>query len=171
MASQIVISVPCEEYLIRFLEKMYGPSPISFPKKSNFNTLLDVFLDRPPMNHTPVTPEDPGKFLQVELPYFEQKDIRSYNYLTAKMERAFVKEIWKFFKITFRGEIAQLLVLGLDRKDALEIFMEKYNLPQDCWDALEKDFQRYLKLRSKKKRLFKPSLNSAERQPACPATS
>ena len=42
MASDIIIQVKCEPYMIKFLETLYGPSPISFPKKSNFNALLDA---------------------------------------------------------------------------------------------------------------------------------
>jgi hypothetical protein len=168
MASDVIIRVHCEPYLVRFLETLYGTSPISFPKNSNFNMLLDVFLEKPPLGYQEFV--DGEKNLQIRLPYFEVKDIRSYNYLSPTKQRIFAKEVWKFFKITFRQEIAKCIVIGLDRKDAIELFVEKYNLSQDCWDALEKDFQRYLKLRSKK-RLFKSNLNSSVKEPVCPVVS
>ncbi|MFZ4523268.1 MAG: hypothetical protein ACOYNC_16285 [Bacteroidales bacterium] len=168
MASQIILRVKCESYLVRFLETMYGKSPISFPKKSNFNTILDVFLDRPPLDY--LEQDFGGSTLAILLPYFEQKDIRSYNYLSETKQRIFVKEIWKFFKITYRGEIAKYVVMGLDRQDSIQLFIEKYDLSHDCWDFLEKDFQRYVKMRSKH-RLFKTNINSSDRDPDCPANS
>ena len=165
MASDIIIQVKCEPYMIKFLETLYGPSPISFPKKSNFNALLDVMLGKPPFNYTQADYGD--KCLTIMLPYFENKDIRSFNYLTPRKQEAFIKEIWKFFKISYRCEIAKYVVLGLDRKDAIELFIEKYNLSLDCWDFLEKDFQRYRSLRSYHK-LFRKNKSSADKSSFCP---
>ena len=159
MASEITLRVKCEPYLVKFLETLYGKSPVSFPKKSNFNAILDVFLEKQPLEYH--EPDYGASTLIVLLPYFEQKDIRSYNYLSPIKQRIFIKEIWKFFKITYRGEIAKYVVMGLDRQDSLDLFIEKYNLSLDCWDFLEKDFQRYVKLRSKH-RLFKTNINSSD---------
>jgi hypothetical protein len=166
MPSDITIKIKCDQYLIQFLETLYGPSPIVFPVKSNFNMFLDVFLQKPPLNYQE---QDYGKnTLIVQLPYFENKDVRSYYYLTQKAQQKFVDEIWKFFKITFRREISKYIVVGLYRKDSIEMFIDKYNLSLDCWDMLEKDYQRYIKL-SWKKRLFRRNINSSVREPVYPA--
>jgi hypothetical protein len=168
MASNVIIRLECEPYLIKFLEKLYGPSPVNFPRKSNFNCILDVFLERTPPDFT--RPDFGSRNLDIHLPFFELKDVRSYNYLSPTKEKIFIKEIWKYFKITYRGDIAKYIVLGLDRKDALDLFIEKYDLSQDCWDFLEKDFQRYLKIRSKK-RLFRNKIISSVEGHVCPASS
>ncbi|MCX6282381.1 MAG: hypothetical protein NTU51_10500 [Bacteroidetes bacterium] len=105
--------------------------------------------------------------LIIRLPYFEVKDVRSYYYLSDKAQAKFVEEIYKFFKITFRREISKYIVLGLYRKDSIELFIDKYNLSLDCWDMLEKDYQRYIKL-SWKKRLFRKNKNSSVKDPVCP---
>jgi len=145
MPSQVILRLKCDQYLIRYLETLYGDQPIVFPKKSHFSKFLDVFLLQPPLDY--VETDHGENTLSILLPYFEDKDVRSYNYLTKKRQEAFINEIRKHFKITYRSEIAKSLVCGLDRQDALAIFIEKYNLSQDTWDFLEKDFQRYLKLR------------------------
>jgi len=151
--------------LIRFLETLYGPSPINFPVKSNFNMFLDVFLQKPPLDYQD---KDHGEnTLLIQLPYFEVKDVRSYYYLSDKAQAKFVEEIYKFFKITFRREISKYIVLGLFRKDSIELFIDKYNLSLDCWDMLEKDYQRYIKL-SWKKRLFRKNKNSSVKDSVCP---
>lgn len=151
--------------MIRFLETLYGPSPINFPVKSNFNMFLDVFLQKPPLDYQD---KDHGEnTLLIQLPYFEVKDVRSYYYLSDKAQAKFVEEIYKFFKITFRREISKYIVLGLFRKDSIELFIDKYNLSLDCWDMLEKDYQRYIKL-SWKKRLFRKNKNSSVKDSVCP---
>ena len=158
MPSQATTHCKCEPYLVKFLEFLYGPSPISFPRKSNFNLMLDAFLEKPPMECD--TPDQGILNLAIRLPYFDNKDIRSYNYLPPKKQEIFAKEIWKFFKIIYRNEISKCLVMGLDRKDAIGLFIEKYDLSDDCWDSLEKDYQRHLTLR-RKARLFRNKKNSA----------
>lgn len=168
MPSNIIIKVKCDVYLIRFLETLYGQSPIKFPNASNFNAILDVFLDKPPLDHVP--PYYDQETLEIQLPFFENKDVRSYNYLSPLKQRILIKEIWKYFKITFRGEVAKHIINGLEKQDAIDLFIEKYNLPVDCWDALDKDFQRYLKLRSKR-RLFRHRKNSSVSDIDCRANS
>ncbi len=165
MASQTIIRVSCEPYLIKFLETLYGPSPIVFPKNSNFNTILDVFLDKPPIDYK--EPERTEKMLEIRLPYFENKNVLFNYYLSPTKQRILIKELWKFFKITFRSEISKHIVLGLDRQDAIQIFIEKYDLSQDNCDFLEKDFQRYVKLRSYH-RLFRSKKNTSVKEVNCP---
>lgn len=168
MPSPYIIKIKCDLYLVRFLEKLYGPAPISFPKNSNFNNILDVFLEKRPFDPDLLDKQDTtGTFLELRLPFFEDKNVSSYNYLSPSKQRIFIKEVWKYFKITFRSEIARHVVLGLDRKDAIELFIEKYDLPVDTWDLLEKDFQRYIVLRRKKK-LFRTKINSSVDDPVCP---
>ncbi|HPS51725.1 MAG TPA: hypothetical protein PK892_13545 [Bacteroidales bacterium] len=76
----------------------------------------------------------------------------------------FEKRIKQFFKITFRGFINKYILLGFDRNDSIELFMEEFNIPVDCLDLLEKDYQRYLVLRRKTK-LFRNKKNSSVKEP------
>lgn len=165
MPTDIIIKVKCDAYLVRFLESLYGKSPIIFPKNSNFLNILDVFLDKPPLDF--VEPDYGEKTLKIQLMYCDAKNVLYNNYLSPLKQRIFVKEIWKLFKITFRGDIAQHLVNGLERQDAIELFIEKHNLSQDCWDQLEKDFQRYVIIR-RKRRLFRNRKNTSDKEGICP---
>jgi hypothetical protein len=158
MSSTVIIKVKCEVYLIRFLEKLFGEQPISFPRKHDFNNILDFLLAKPPMGH--VETDYGEKTLRIQLPYFEDKDIRSYNYLSAFKQGKLEARIAAYFKVVFHAEINKLLNLGFIRKDAIEIFMDEYNLPIDCLDLLEKDYSRYLTVRWKR-RLFRSNKNSS----------
>lgn len=168
MASQTIISVKCEPYLIKFLEALYGPSPITFPKNSNFNNILEYFLDKPPLDLKP--PNDEEENLAIKLQFLENKNVVYNNYLSPNRQRVLTGEINRFFRITFRMEISKMICLGLQRQDSIEIFIEKYNLSLDCWDMLEKDYQRYLKIRSYHKQ-FRMKKNPSVKSVDCPAVS
>jgi hypothetical protein len=166
MASEIIIQIECDPHLIKFFETFFKSSPVVFPRQSNFNNILDVFVDIPPLGY--IEPVYPFETLKIELPFFENKDIRSYYYLSEWKRNSFVREINKFFKITYRSEISNFVHLGLDRKDAITLFLEKYNISENSRDLLEKDFQRYLKIRSYR-RLLRKNKNSSDKRPVCPS--
>ena len=168
MPSQVVLKVKCDEYLIKFLETLYGPSPINFPKNSHFINILDLFLEKPPLNHK--QPDYGSKSLEIQLPFLEVKDVRSYNFLSETKQRIFRQELWKFFRIQFTSEISKCICLKIYRKDAIELFMEKYNLPIDSTDMLEKAYQRFVKM-PVKKRLFRNNKNSSVVDMVCPANA
>ncbi len=163
MSSPVVLKVKCEVFLIRFLEKLYGPQPIAFPKKHDFNNTLDFLLSLRPLDYK--EPDYEEKTLSILLPYFETKDVRSYNYLSDFKQRKFEKRIGLYFKIHFHTDMNKLINLGYKKKDALEIFMDEYNLPVDCQDMIEKDYSRYITTRWRmKKKLFRTNINSSDKR-------
>lgn len=171
MPSDIIIGVKCDAYLVRFAVTMYGNLPVNFPKNSHFLNILDVFLEKPPLDFQ--QPDYGVETLWIRLPYFETKNVVYNNYLSPLKQRIFVKELRKYFKITFRSEVAQHIVNGIEKQDALELFIEKYNLSQDCWDFLQKDFYRYVNLRYKR-RLFRNRKKTSVKDlvsPTIPASS
>jgi hypothetical protein len=162
MSSPVIVTVKCQVYLIRFLEKLYGDQPISFPRRHEFNSMLDFFLSIPP---SPFVEPDYGEMsLRIALPFFENKDIRSYNYLSDLKQQKFEKRINEFFKIHFHSSMDKHINLGFVRKDSIELFMDEYNLPADCIDLLDKDYARYVTIRWKR-RLFRNKKNSAVKRP------
>jgi hypothetical protein len=158
MPSDIIIRVKCDAYLVRFAVSLYGNLPINFPKNSHFLNLLEIFIEKKPLDFK--EPDYGNNMLWIQLPYFENKNIVFNNYLSPVKQQTFVNELRKYFKITFRKEVAQLIVHGIEKQDAINIFIEKYNLSQDCWDFLQKDFYRYLNLRDKR-RLFRTKKNTS----------
>lgn len=144
MEEPIVVKIRSKPHLTRFLEALYGPQPISFPRRSNFNLLLNEFVEKPVPLHEPCTEDH---CVLVSLPTFEDKDIRSYNFISEKRQRIFMQVVYRKFKITFRTEISKSIMIGLQKQQALELFIEKYNLSLDCWEMLDKDYRRYLILR------------------------
>lgn len=159
MSSPVILKVKCRTYLIRFLEHTFGPQPIAFPRKHDFNNILDFLLAKPPLDYH--EPDYGEETLEIKLPYFEDKDVRSYNYLSAFKQDKFEARIAQYFKIVYHAEINKYINLAFLRKDAIELFMDEYNLPVDCIDMLEKDYSRYLTIRWKRK-LFRNNKSSSD---------
>jgi len=145
MPSPISITVRCAPHLVRFMEKLYGPQPITFPRKDIFSLLLNFLIEREPDN---VSNYEPGaETLEILLPYFEDKNVL-YNYnLSALKESIFVAKIDERFRLAFNDEMNKSTLVGINKIDSVHLFMEKYNLSEDCVDMLLKSYQRYIKLK------------------------
>jgi len=168
MPSPVTIKIKCSIPLIEFMEGNFGPMPIVFPRKCDFTDMLDYLLEIPPLDFHE---RDWGKeTLVLQLPYFDDKNIFSYNYLSRLKQEMFVKRIHQFLKITFRGEMNKMIMLGFEKKDSIEMFMDKYSMGPDSTDMLEKDYQRYIKLRWKKRTLFRMDKNLSVKEANCPAS-
>jgi len=151
MPSDLIIKVKCPVYLIRFQESFFGiplGEPICYSKRHHFSEVLDHFLTKPPKDYYEL-PNYGEETLQIKLPYFEDKDVRSYFYLSNTKQKTFVWHIWAFYRVTARTELTKLILLKCQKQDCVSIFMEKYNLPENSRGMVEKDYQRYLKLTSK----------------------
>lgn len=148
MPSPMTISIRIQPYLVDFLESIYGSQPIVFPRKDNFNRILNKFLDREPARSSNYRRGDTN--LEIKLPYFENKDVM-YNFnLTTCQERILVNKIEDMFKLSFRDEIDQYLLLDIPRIDAIHLFMDNHKIREDAIEMLKKDYQRFRDSRYKK---------------------
>jgi hypothetical protein len=166
MGSPITVKIKCRNYLIQFLYGKYGPPPVAFPKKNDFNNLLEYLLDVPPLDFREI--EDAPDVLLVQVPFFEYKNVTGHYYLSGKKQIIFSKRVYQYFKIVFRAEINAAILQAINKKDAIEVFQEKYNMTPDSTDALEKDYQRYIEIRCRQ-RLFRKNKNSSDKGIICPA--
>ena len=147
MSDQIIININCPKYLICFLQKHYGTPPIKFPPMSDPNRLLGMLIAVAPLNYVQ---KDYGEnTLSVVLPQFRYKDIQVYHYLSCRKQLLFVKYIHGWFKVNFHIEMNKLITMGYQRKESLYLFMDSYDMPESCFDALLKDYNRYMVARSK----------------------
>lgn len=145
MPSPISISVRCAPHLVQFMTSIYGPQPINFPRKDNFSLLLNFLLEKEPMNYCNF--ESDLKELKILLPYFDDKNVL-YNYiLTPLKEAIFINKIDERFNLAFIDEMNKSTLLGINKIDSVHLFMDKYNLSEDCIDMLLKKYQRYIKVK------------------------
>lgn len=141
MPSPITISIRVQPYLVDFMVSIYGPQPIEFPRKDNFNRILNVFLDKEPESKSHYNPTETN--LDILLPYFEDKNVLYNFHLSSVQKRILVRKIEDKFRLSFRDEVDQYLLLGFTRIEAIYFFMEKYNIREESIEMLKKDYHRF----------------------------
>jgi len=149
MPSPMTISIRIQPYLVDFLTKVYGPQPIAFPRKDNFNRILNKFMDREPATYSSYHRSDTN--LEIQLPYFEDKNVLSNFSLSPVQHSILVAKIEDMFKLTYRDEIDQCLLLGIKKIKAIHLFMEKYEIREQSVDMLLKDYHRFRNCRYQNK--------------------
>lgn len=148
MKDRITVKIPMEPYLKAFLVSVYKQEPLYFPKRDRLNDLLSLLLARTPKEFVPRDPHPP--YAEVVLPYFENLNIMSYNYLSEASQRAFTRRVRKIFWCSFEDFMDECFRQDLGRNESVNLFIEKYNLPLDTniEDMLRKEIYR-------SKRIFK----------------
>lgn len=144
--SNPILKVRCDLYLIRYLETLYGSQPIRFPNGNKFNTFIHFNL-RMPNSYTQES--DYGEeTLLLEIPDFKSYDVNKYCSFSERVQEIFQEQIRSHFSLTFETEMTHILLMQVRRrrKHAIELWMIKYNIPEESWDMLQKKFQRYLPL-------------------------
>jgi hypothetical protein len=152
MPSDVIIKMKCPAYLIHFLEKLYGDMPIVFPRNDDLSNTLDHLLDRPPKDYQEDSNYD--GMLLIQLNYFEDKDVRKNWYLPERSQIYFIQRVNRYFKLKFRDDVNKSRLYGYERKQSIEIFIDKFELNDDCgiYDLLEKDYRRYYEFKYGKRR-------------------
>ncbi|MFZ4546820.1 MAG: hypothetical protein ACOYN4_05275 [Bacteroidales bacterium] len=169
MPSPISITVHCAPHLVRFMVAVYGPQPLQFPRKDNFSMLLNYLLEKESDAETTVDPHD--EKLEIQLPYFENKNVL-YNYvLTPMKESIFINKIDERFRLSFNDEMNRATLVGISKIDSVHLFMDSYNMPEDCIDMLLKSYQRYIKLKRYHRLSQKNKKISSVKGEYCPAVS
>ena len=132
MKKRLTIKIKMEEHLISFLYSVYQPTKtqeaLFLPSRDRLNKLLSLLLTRPPSEQTP--PEE-GTYLELVIPYFEKININSINHISIRAQKTFARSVKKIYTIQFFEFIDDCLISGFEKIDAVNLFIEKYNLPDD----------------------------------------
>lgn len=137
----MTIWIRIQPHLVDFLTAVYGPQPVAFPRKDNFNRILNKFMDKDPATYSSYHRSDTN--FEIQLPYFEDKNVLSNFSLSPVQHTILVAKIENMFKLTYRDEIDQYLLLGLKKIEAIHLFMEKYKISEESIDMLLKDYHRF----------------------------
>lgn len=166
MPSPITISIRVQPYLVDFITSLFGPQPISFPRKHNFNRMLNLFLEKEQPAFSNYRRGETN--LEIQLPYFEDKNVLSNFSISPVQERVLVSKMEDLFKLTFRDEMDQWLLLGVTKIEAIHLFIDKHQLKEDSVDMLLKDYQRFRDCKYKKKASLKKKKILSVKSAFCP---
>lgn len=143
-----------EQHLVDFLYAVYQPNqknePLFIIKRDRLNKLLSLLLSKPPPEYNPFK-KTKEPYLELILPYFEKLNINTYYYLSHRSQRIFAKQVSTIFDVQFFNFIDDCMIEGLDKIEAINLFIEKYTLPDhlNFQDRLLKKIQRSEKILKK----------------------
>jgi hypothetical protein len=142
MKDRITVKIQMEPHLKAFLISVYRQDPVFFPKKDKLNDLLLLLLAKQPRDLIPKDPQ--GPHLEIILPYFENLNIMTYNYLSEQSRRTFLRRVRMIFWCTFEDFMDECFRNDMGRTESIGLFIEKYNLPLDdkIEDTLRKQIYR-----------------------------
>ena len=165
--SEYTIFIHAKPYIVKYFREVYGV-PAKFPKKSFYNSLIGKFLIKPKDNYNvKLSAElaESDSHLQISLPYFSHKDIRTYNqisvtgenFISSQLRQDFYLALMLYVKDFLSGEFLSDKTPYVNT--AIKSFIEKYELNVDCFSTLLKQYHRTETTRSKKKRKHIIKLN------------
>jgi hypothetical protein len=131
----ITTSIKIKPYLREFLLHAYGEEPLRFPDSSDLLAFVhELRIKRP----TRATGEPVGNLL-LAIPFQKHgKDPRQYNYLTPRSQRVIQNKVNTLFTATMNDYVARKVhVLGLEYREAIELFIEEYGIDSISFEGLK----------------------------------
>jgi hypothetical protein len=140
--SAYTVSINVKPYILQWVVKQYG-TPAIFPKKSYLNYLIGELIAKPPAGFVPRPVTDN---LDVELPFYTGKDVRSYNFVSDTSKKILAEHLRRQFYFALFDEIdTRRHSLNTGFGSAIRMFMEKYDIDEIWFETLKK--QEYRKRR------------------------
>ncbi len=147
-----VVHIRMKPYLKAFFLSLYPEQqePIFMPKRDKFNEALAFLLSKAPrdFNQAQISSKTD---LRIMLPYFEHLNALTHNYLSEKAQRAFCRTVSTMFNYLFIDFMLANYSHGFSRNDGIDMFLEKYKIPQHSYitEMLVKMVYRHVDLKKK----------------------
>ena len=162
----VTTKVKIKPYLREFLVHVYGEEPVRFPDNSDILVFIHELRVKQPRAIARVEGN-----MEIVIPFRKHgKDPRQYNYLTPRAQRIIQDKAYTLFTAVMNDYVARKVhVLGLEYRQAIEMFMEEHEIESITYDALkqknyrDRNGKRYrrenrFKMKQLKKDIFFPDL-------------
>ena len=141
--SEICLHLELEPYLRQWLvHENEGTLPLSFPKLSTENRILEVYLITLPPN---ARPDMPGEStIPIEIPSFRYKPPQHYNYLPVGAKRELKKCIRNRFIIALWNDLQHFGFIGKRKDHLIYAWMENHGIEVNDtnYNTIAKIYQR-----------------------------
>lgn len=140
---RITVKVRMKPYLKAFIMHKFEEEPVFFPKKDKLNALLYFLIQKQPAGYIQKV-LDKKEYLEITLPYFEDRNINYYNHLSERSQVIIERRIRELFFVTFTQYMDQCFLRNISKVDSVSSFIELYNLPYTSGldDMLRKELYR-----------------------------
>ena len=155
MSSGVICHIELDTKLQQFLKSYFNQTGIlfKFPRKDEFDLgrKFKRLLSPPPENFIKYKKTD--RTFDVELPYDDEKPPLYNFYITPRSQAVFSKKVRAAFGEVFRGEMMKYYSEGFEYKECVGIFMEAFEISDNHYETLLKDYQRWrARVRKQKER-------------------
>lgn len=145
MPSQVTVKIKVPPYIKKYIvaQSVNKIEPLHFHHKhvyaislvqkvSNFNACNHFRIDDRGNVREYLSPHHPDpEHVVILLPYSRDKDVRRFNYLSVNDKRRFRSEVKDDFYFELIRFVIGRMRKNIPRKDAIQLFYEKYHITED----------------------------------------
>ena len=151
----MIVEIPCQIYIKKFLVKVYDSEPIKLSKKEHLGFLIYNILEKVPFDYKPKKVsllESSIKFNLMKDNNLDRRNLYISDDCLCKFNNIFAG----MFRDSFRFWVQEREWMGLANYSAIQEFMKLFDLEEEDinMETLIKDYSRYKKNRYNKKRKF-----------------
>lgn len=141
--SQYFVHITLKPYLRQWLVNEFGAEPISFPKGSAEADLLEFLLKRPPKTKIDAS-VDSHQRVAIELPFYKHKNVRDFNYISPRGEKALERLIYIRFQVQMWEELHTVDNTYRLIGDVIYCWLEKHGIEPTAqnWETVRQMYYR-----------------------------
>lgn len=148
--SDICIYLKMEPYLSEWVYCHFG-NPVKLLKEGIESNLMKRMLSEIPEGARPDTEKDGN--VKVVIPYYKEKDPRTFNYLSPRAKNALVESFENLFKINLFSELGTLDNIKCNKTTVIYSYCEKHKISEEHWETIRQKYYRIRKRYFKEKKL------------------
>jgi hypothetical protein len=151
MPSPIVVKIEVPAWMKKYLlyQSENKQEPIEFHRKHRYVLLLNCILTN---KYDTYIVNDPDKkdtnseIVTIRLPWSKMHDVYFYNKIARDNREKFRNEVKTDFYFQYQTYIRNRKMVGIERKQATEEFLERYDITEDelKYESLYRKFTRYM---------------------------
>jgi hypothetical protein len=151
MGSPIVVKIEVPAWMKKFLlyQSENGIEPVEFHRKHRYVLLLNCMLtNRYDTNvvNEPSYNDINSEVVTIRLPWSKLHDVYFYNKISRDNREKFRNEVKSDFYFQYQTEIRNKKMVGIERKQATEYFLDRLNITEDelKYESMYRKFTRYM---------------------------
>ena len=140
--SDYLVHINVPKYVADFITHHFG-SPVELDKYSVVSRILKTYLTKLPDNCALDNPTDFN--LHIRLPFFKEKDPRTYFYLSPASKKVLAVALENLFEINMWAELLPTLKTKVNTSEVIYAYLERHGIDDEQHEAVRQKFYRLRK--------------------------